>query len=595
MEVQSNYMYSRYNPVTDQRLSRQYILPDSTYFYNQASRNDTRSHSHRFNLTYDYVIDSFHSLKFTPSLTLQNSNGRVYSSYETLSEKLLNSNMGFSKNISNSDGYTFNGTALFRKKFRKRGRTLSISMGSNLRESDGENNLESVNKYFNTLGVPVKTDSTNQNRFNELNTSGYNARAVYTEPVLKRSLLELSLSRNYSRSVSNQQTFDYNKSTGAHDIINPLLSNQYENTYGTTLAGFRLRTQKKKYNYSLGVSWQNASLEGTIKTGRKDSVISKSFYNLLPNARFQYNFTRFKNLQVDYRATTTQPVVSQLQPVPDNSNPINIRLGNPGLKQEFSHRVSANYTGMNPFRSRSFFLFSSYTFTNNKIVNYDVIDSFGRKITAPVNVNGVYSLNNDFSFGWPLKPLKANLNFNTAVLFSKNIQYINTVRNAIHNFMMAPNLEISRTFHDKFDVMINAGLTYTHASYSLQSILNNVYITQEYGITADWQLPKNFSLSSDFRYTINSRRAEGYNVHVPLWNASVSKLFLKYNRGEIKLSVHDLLNENQSIVRTTNQNYIEDQSNRVLRRFFLLSFTYSLNKMAANSGEGGRGNIIIRR
>ena len=86
-----------------------------------------------------------------------------------------------------------------------------------------------------------------------------------------------------------------------------------------------------------------------------------------------------------------------------------------------------------------------------------------------------------------------------------------------------------------------------------------------------------------------------YNAKVPLWNAAFSKLFLKYNRGEMKISVHDLLNENQAIVRTTNSNYIEDQNNRVLKRFFLLSFTYSLNKMSANAGENGRGNIIIRR
>jgi hypothetical protein len=111
-----------------------------------------------------------------------------------------------------------------------------------------------------------------------------------------------------------------------------------------------------------------------------------------------------------------------------------------------------------------------------------------------------------------------------------------------------------------------------------------------------WQLPKNFYLSTDFTYTISSKRSEGFNAKVPLWNASFSKLFLKYNRGELKISVHDLLNENEAIVRYTNSNYIEDQSNRVLKRFYLLSFTYSLNKMSANAGgPGGKGNIIIRR
>lgn len=596
MEVQSNYFYNRYNPVTEQKLSRQYILPDSTYFYNQNSRTDNLSNSHRFNLTYDYLIDSLNSIKFTPTLSLQNSNNHSLSAYETLSEQLLRSNRGVSDNRSISDGYNFNGTLLYRKKFKKRGRTLSLSVGTTLSNSDGDGELASVNQFYNKQGILVKTDSINQQSDFENEVRAYNTRAVYTEPLFKRSLLEFSVSKNESRSVSDKITYDYNQGSGKHDIINPLLTNNYQNVYGTNTAGIRMRTQKKKYNYSFGLTWQNANLEGTIKSGIKDSVITKSFYNILPNARFQYNFTRFKNLQLDYRASTNQPTLTQLQPIPDISNPLNIKLGNPSLKQEFTHRINANYTGMNPFRNKSFFWFSSYSFTNNRIVNFDVIDSFGRKVTTPVNVDGVFNLNNDISVGWPLRFIKATMNFNTGVGYSKTIQFINTNRNNIYNVSFDPSVEVSKSFKDKFDLTLRGGVTYNKAKYSLESSLNNNYLTQDYSIDAGWQLPKNFYLSSDFTYTISSKRSQGYNAKVPLWNASFSKLFLKYNRGEMKISVHDLLNENQAIVRTTNSNYIEDQSNRILKRFYLLSFTYSLNKMSANaSGPGGRGNIIIRR
>ena len=596
MEVQSNYFFSRYNPVVEQKLSRQYILPDSTYFYNQNSKTNNLSYSHRFNLTYDYLIDSMHSLKFTPTLNLQNSENSSLSAYESLSEQLIQSNRGISNNFSISDGYNFAGTLLFRKKFKRKGRTFSVSLGTTLNDGDASGELGSLNQFYNTMGNLVKADSINQRSNSEAEVRGYNARAAYTEPVLKRSLVEFSVSKNESRSVSDKITYDYNRNSGKHDIMNPLLTNHYVNIYGTTTAGLRIRTQKKKYNYSLGVTWQNADLEGTIKSSLKDSVITKSFYNLLPNARFQYNFTRFKNLVLDYRASTNQPSLSQLQPLPDISNPLNIKVGNPDLKQEFTHRVNASYTGINPFRSKSFFWFSSYSFTNSRIVNYDVIDSFGRKATTPVNVDGVYNLNNDLSFGWPLRFIKATLNFNTGFGYSKSIQFINTVRNNIFNISVDPGIEISKSFKDKIDLTLSGGFTSTGAKYSLQSSLNNKYFTQDYGIDVGWQLPKSFYLSTDFRYTINSQRAEGYNARVPLWNASFSKLFLKYNRGELKLSVHDILNENEAIVRYTNANYIEDQNNRVLRRYFLLGFTYSLNKMSANAGgPGGKGNIIIRR
>ena len=265
------------------------------------------------------------------------------------------------------------------------------------------------------------------------------------------------------------------------------------------------------------------------------------------------------------------------------------------MKQEYTQRINISYTGMNPFRGKSFFLFSNYSFTNNRIVNYDVIDSFGRKTTKPVNVDGVYNLFNDLSLGWPLRFIKETLNFNTGVAFSKTVQFINTAKNDIRNLNIDPNLEITKTIHEKFALTVGDGFTYNKAKYSLQSSLNNNYFTQDYRVDIGWELPKNFYFSTDFRYTISSQRSAGYNAKVPLWNSSNSRQFLKFNRGEIKLSVFDLQKENQAIVRNANQNYIEDQNNRVLRRFFLLGFTYSLNKLAANDGPHKGGVMMIRR
>ena len=225
---------------------------------------------------------------------MQNSNNHSISAYETLSEQLIRSNRGASDNFSASNGYNFNGTLLYRKKFRRKGRTFSFSVGSTLSNSDGNGELESVNQFYNKTGSLVRTDSINQHSDFETEVRGYNTRAVYTEPLFKRSLLEFSASKNESRSVSDKITYDYDPNSGKHDMVNPLLTNNYENIYGTTTAGIRIRTQKKKYNYSFGLTWQNADLKGTITSAIKDSVITKSFYNLLPNARFQYNFTRFK-------------------------------------------------------------------------------------------------------------------------------------------------------------------------------------------------------------------------------------------------------------------------------------------------------------
>jgi hypothetical protein len=123
---------------------------------------------------------------------------------------------------------------------------------------------------------------------------------------------------------------------------------------------------------------------------------------------------------------------------------------------------------------------------------------------------------------------------------------------------------------------------------------NAKYISQQYTTEFDWQLPKNIFIATDFSYKINNQLAEGFNSNIAFWNASISKQFLRFNRGELKLKAYDLLNQNLGISRTSNQNYIEDIRQRNLRRFFLFSFTYSLNKNGLGQGGGGGARMIVR-
>ena len=374
------------------------------------------------------------------------------------------------------------------------------------------------------------------------------------------------------------------------------MTNDFENTYGYTNAGLRLRTQRKKYNYSFGASWQLANLDGKIISGTKDSLISKSFRNILPNARFQYYFTRFKSFTLNYTTSTNQPSMAQLQPVPDNSNSLNIKEGNPDLKQEYTHSIQSRLNLISPFKNKNLFLFMNMQTTENKIVNYDSINQQGIKSTRPVNVNGVYNLNTEISYSMPARFLKGSVEISSGTRWFKTKQFINGVGNDIKTLTFGPNLYIDMNPDDKLNISLSAGINYNKTRYSLQSALNTNYLSQDYSVSFDWQLPKRFFLSSDFMYTINSQRAAGFNTKVPLWNASISKQLLKYNRGEIKFSARDLLNRNVGISRNTNNNYIEDSRVLTLRQFFLLSFTYSLSKVGLTEDiHGGGGMRIISR
>lgn len=593
-ELQSNYFFSRLNPNTETHLQRQYFLDDSSFFYNQNAYSNNVVNSHRLNLTADIVLDTFRSIRISPSFGYQESINRSLSDYENLSELLRRTVQGQSQNFSNGTGLNFRNDFLFRNKFRRKGRTFSISLQNSYNRTSSDGELVSVNRFYDQFSSNLlRTDSIDQRSNSTGYLNGYTVRGVYTEPIFKRSLLEFSVSKSNTVSTADKTTYDLDRSSGKYDRLNNLLSNDFRNQYGYVQTGMRFRTQRKKFNYTVGANWQEASLEGKIIALNKDSVISKTFHNILPTARFQYNFTRYKNLVLNYSTNTNQPTASQLQPVPDNSNPLNIRVGNPDLSQEFSHAIRVQFTSVNPFKNRNLFLFLNLIKTDNKIVNSDVISN-GIKTTKPVNVDGIYNLNGDLNVGFPMRFMKGNINLSANGGYLRNKQFVNGVQSNSDNYSFGPDIRLDFPIGEKISTVLGAGINYNKTNYSLKSAADVEYLSHMYMLEFDWQLPKNFFFATDFTYTINNQLSSGFNAKVPFWNASISKQLLPFNRGELKLRVYDLLNQNLGISRNATQNYVEDMRQMNLRRFFLLSFTYNLSKTGGAQQGGGAMRVITR-
>jgi hypothetical protein len=191
--------------------------------------------------------------------------------------------------------------------------------------------------------------------------------------------------------------------------------------------------------------------------------------------------------------------------------------------------------------------------------------------------------------------LKGSVHFSTNGSYTKNKSFINSAENNINTLNISPDVRFDISATEKLDISIMAGVNYYKTKYGLQASLNTEYLNHSYGTEVNWQLPKSFFFNTEFTYTINNQLASGFNAKVPLWNAFISKQFLRYNRGEIKLSAFDILKQNIGVSRSTSQNYIEDKRVKNLQRFFLLSFTYSLTKNGL-SAPGEVGDIhVIRR
>ncbi|HTE26519.1 TonB-dependent receptor [Flavitalea sp.] len=590
----SNFFYNRFSPLRETELEREYFLPDSSYFYNQKSVTQNINDSYRLNLGADIRLDSFHSIKISPSFGFQQANNTGNSIYKTMSAEDEVSNQGLTKNRSFIEGFNFRNEILFRKKFRQKGRTFSLNLQTTLNQSEGDASLMSINNFFDKSGIAIRRDSINQVNTNEGDLWSYNLRGVYTEPVMKNTLLELTIGKSNSVSNAAKVTYDYNAGSGKYDRLNKFLTNDFSNTYGYTNGGVKLRTVRNNFNIAVGIGAQQADLEGKVVLGLKDSVIQQRFRNLLPNARIQYNFTRFKNMTLTYNTSTIQPTMTQLQPVPDISDPLNIKAGNPNLKQEYTHGLQLNMSSVNPFTNKNLFVFLTLNQTGNKIVNNDVIDEFGVKTTIPVNIDGVTSLSGRGSIGLPVKVIKGNLNISSDITYNKGKQFINNAANEIINFNLGPEVRLDLNFSSKFYMSVGAEVRYSNTSYSLAGAKDATFVIQEYSTEINWELPAKFFFNTRYTYTINTQQADGFNTRFPLWNAYLSKQFLKYNRGELKITAFDIMNQNVGISRTANQNFIEDKRVNNLQQYFLLSFTYSLSKNSATQQGPQNGLKIIR-
>jgi hypothetical protein len=596
--VSGSYFYNNMRIDNNQdRFRETFSTNDSSLFNTNKYGSNNKNQNHRFNFEIDQKIDSFNSIIVRPTFSSQQSNN--YSETNTFTNKALSkapgngSSLNDSKaiNSSDNDGYNFNNNILYRLRFKKRGRSLSLNFSQGLSNSSSvSNNLSFTRYYFNGNAL---SDTLNQVSHTDRDSKNLGGNVSYTEPMGTKGQLEVSYNYNYTINTSDQQTMRFNKTTNLYDIAEPALTNAFENTNYSHRGGLNYRRQvNKELNYTLGLAVQNATLNSFNKT--TNYTISQTFNNFFPTLSVQYSKNRTKNLRFNYRGSTRQPSVTQLQPVIDISNPLNIRSGNPDLKQEFSHNFGFFYTNFDIFTFKNFIVNLNGSLTSNKICNSYFINTgrapvvvdgillgTGAQYVKPVNLNGGYNLSAFVNYGFPIRKPKSNINLMTSLSHSRDVNLVNNEKSYTRNYVVSERIRYTLNYKEKLDLNFSSSRTYTMARYSQQSTgknhaPNTDYFTQVFSIEPTYSPKSGWIFGSDFDYTINSGNSAGYNLSFPLWNASISKLVLKKKQAEIKLSVFDLLNQNKSITRTVEQNYIEDVRTTVLQRYFMISFIYNL-------------------
>lgn len=581
-DLNASLQLSNIQLLAQKNTRRENLLPGNNFIYETEGDNNRTTKQQRFNASFEHKIDSFHSLRITPQLSLQKEELHSFNRFKSFSADNLPLNSGFTQRSSTTERLAVNNNILLRKRFRRKGRTLSstIVFGYNEDKSNGE--LLTENRFY-SLGMPPFRDSLfNQRNNTNVRSALFNSGITFTEQVGKRTLLEFTYYYNSSTGSSNRQTLDYNLQSGKFDILNSALTNVFSMNQESRGGTLRFRSNFKKVNATVGASTQHSNLLSENRS--TGNVVKQSFSDILPTATLRYAVNSKTNLQLNYTTNIQMPTAVQLQPVADVADPLNIYTGNSALQRAYIQSITANLTNINLPRGRNVFMMASLNKTNNAIVQSDIIDGSGRRITMPVNADGVVNAFVNLNTGLAVRRLKSTINIGIGVNQTASLAFINGMKNKMTNRALSPSLSWNIALEKKLLVYASARWNITKASYSLQPVLNNTFLQQIYSLEMTNYLPGNIHLTNNIAFTINSGRAIGFNTKIPYWTAAASKSFMKNNRGEMKLTALDILNQNVGVNRVANQQFLEDTRYNVLRRYFMLSFLYILNKSGKSTG-----------
>lgn len=582
-EVNGSYFYNFLDHDKLQAVSRDNFLQDGNFFYEETTSQNNANENQRANITLDYKPDSANAIKFSSNFTYNETSAdiRTVSRNKSPEADLLNENVSHS--FSDGNTVALNSNLLLRHKFEKKGRNFSANFQVSLSESERDGLLDATYRYEHDTTSTIVRQRNEQTNKNFL----YGASLTYTEPLGNRTYLEGTYSFRQNTNDVSRPVYDLFQD---QETLNDSLSNWYDSDYRYHKAGLNFRVNRRKYTFSVGTAIQETHLAGNLKV--QDADISRSFRNLLPLIRFNYDFSSSRHLRFDYETSVQEPTLQQLQPVIDNRDPLNPYRGNPALRPAYVQSWRANFASFDPASFIGFFAFVDINYTTNAITNAVNNDNFVRT-TMPVNVSDNIQINTDATVSFPINKLKSRLNVSVNVRDEKGTNVIDEVQYDIRQRTFGANFRYSYRYNDFFDLSLIADFDQQKAEYEFDQP-DQKFFNQTYTAETNLTVKKNNLFSATFEYLIYESKSANFYQTIPLLNLSVSRYVLKNNRGEIKLSVNNLLDRALGISQSSTVNYVERTVTNSLGRYFMATFTYALNKHLNPMGGMRRGGGMMR-
>jgi hypothetical protein len=587
--MNGSYFFNLTNNDNPQLTDRQYTnSPDSITLYDENSKSGKNNFNYRFDFKFEYAIDTSNSLIISPQVYLQNNKSTSSVSAVNLISDTSILSKSLRDNSTQTNGYTTQSHVVFRHKFPTQRRTISVDLGASGNYKNSTGTLNSLDNYFNGQIVNA-SDTINQKT--KVMTDGFtlSSNIMYTEPMWTYGILRASYNASYTKNSSDNKTYNYNSLVNGYVDLNGMLSNVYDNKYIAQSGGLDYGYRNQEFNAMAGLSYQVATLHGE-QTFPKAYSLDKRFNSILPNVMAGYEISRRQNIRFFYRASTAAPSISQLQSVVDNSNPLQLSTGNPDLKQSYNHMLLTHLSWMNTESAQNIMLFINVNFAQDYIGNSTIIaqremvlrDSIvlnrGSQLTIPVNLDGNRSIRTFGTYGFPFDLIKTNINLNAGFNYTRTPGLVNNVLNISNTYTYSPGIVFASNISENVDYTLSYTANFNRTRNTVQTLLDNNYFTHTAGLRLNWIIWEGIVFKSDVSNTLYHGLSAELDQDYVLWNISIGKKLFANDQGELLLTVYDVLNQNKSLNRTVTETYIEDTTTKVLKRYFMLTFTYNLRK-----------------
>lgn len=612
-------------------------------FSNSISQSFSRSNSWDARARVEWTPDTMTNIMFRPTFSYSTNDALASSqaasfnadpydyvtdplndaSFEMLRADSVIVNSNRSNSITYSKSKSVGAMLQYNRKLDSRGRNVTLR-GDISYNDDDSNSLSMNNVHLYQLLDAYGNDSTYQtNRYNLTPSTSwsYTLQATYSEPLWRATFLQLRYQYKYSYSKSDRSTYDFSNlgedyfsglSSGYRrwdsylnrlerpytDYLDDNLSRYSEYKNHTHVVELMFRMIRQKYQLNVGVMAQPQNSHYVQNYQGVSVDTTRNVFNVSPTLDFRYRFSKVRNLRVNYRANTTQPSISQLLDITDNSNPLNITMGNPGLKPSFTQNFRFFYNGYFEESKRSLMANTNFSMTSNSISNKVTYDeTTGGRTTRPENINGDWNIRSALMFNTPLDSAGYwNINTFTQLTYANDVGFVNLNRSAEAMKSTTKDLNLSERLsgsyrNDWLEVELDGSLAYRHSRNDLQSTANLDTWQFSYGANINLMAPWGTTLATDLH--MNSRR--GYtdtslNTNELVWNAQLSQSFLKGRSLTVMLQFYDILQRQSNLSRVLTAQQRSDTEYNAINSYVMLHVNYRLNLFGTKDARQGMHN-----